>query len=194
MPTRVFSAALRFTFSFLPVHSMPRRAGARIRRPLTVEIFESRRLLAFVPPTVDFDHDDTDYLQRAIHLVSGAQFGVERTAADNGIRIDPLHAGQKTHLSVNIQALDGRDNFLHVWIDFDQNEHWSLDEKVLDGVLLSNQVGWQTFAIETPESAGTGETFARLRLANIDALHPGGLALSGEVEDVQVFVHPRTDV
>jgi len=73
-------------------------------------------------------------------------------------------------------------------LDFDGNDNWDADEKILDNVLATNIPGFQTFNFTINADAIAGDTYARVRVSSVGNLEATGLAYDGEVEDYLVTI------
>jgi hypothetical protein len=81
------------------------------------------------------------------------------------------------------------DGFLDGWIDFNRDGDWGdAGERVFSQVALTS--GANSLFLDVPQSAASGETFARFRFSSVGGLAPTGAALDGEVEDYLVVVSP----
>ena len=97
---------------------------------------------------------------------------------------------------VDVTAVGG-EGFLNAWIDFNRNGEWDdAGEQIFTSTLLGPGVNSLSFAVPTaavpdPRSA---HAFTRWRLGRQAVLGPRGLASSGEVEDMAVFITPAAAV
>jgi LruC domain-containing protein len=85
---------------------------------------------------------------------------------------------------INVTA--SKAGYINAWIDWDHNQVFSSDEKVLDGYSVS--AGSNSIVISVPASASTGATWSRFRLTSSAASEPVGGAVNGEVEDYQITI------
>ena len=101
---------------------------------------------------------------------------------ESGITIPPLHSGQMAVVTLDIRGGGG---MVQAWIDFDANDVWQAQERIVDGFLPE---GRQAIAFMVPETAAAGVTYARFRISSAGGLAPDGPAADGEVEDYAVVI------
>ena len=102
---------------------------------------------------------------------------------EDGVIMPALVPGATAHLTVDVVG----DGVLDAWIDFDQDRVWDDATERIHGTLLSH--GTHVIAVDVPDWAVPGATFARFRISTNGRLSPGGPAPDGEVEDHRVFIH-----
>jgi len=107
---------------------------------------------------------------------------------ENGVTLSTIPPMGTVDIPVRVTG----EGYLHAWIDFDQNETWDPDEKVIDGVPLSTGVYVHTF-IMPATGVVPGVTFARFRYSLDTDLGPTGVGRSGEVEDYMVTIGTYED-
>ena len=102
---------------------------------------------------------------------------------ENGVSIPPLYIGQPGDINLRI---NGGGGYVDAWIDFNHDKSWQPGEKICWWFLPD---GSHTISFIVPDTADTGETFARFRISSEGSLPPWGSADSGEVEDYKVIIY-----
>jgi len=113
---------------------------------------------------------------------------------EDGVTFDWLMQSFTGHAYVDFSdpGLSNYNGFLNAWIDYDQNNAWDDDEKILTSEILSpGQI--YDFAFEVPSDAVPGFTFARFVLASANPWIPVSGIPVGEVEDYQVEILSQYD-
>lgn len=101
---------------------------------------------------------------------------------EEGISIPPLVRGTTTDITLEVQGGGG---IVTGWIDYDMDEVWQADEKVVNRFLPE---GIHIVPIDVPDDAVVGTSHARFRISRRAGLNPAGLARDGEVEDHEVTI------
>jgi len=104
---------------------------------------------------------------------------------DGVLWLTPLVAGQDTTISI----VASQAGLLDVWIDFNFDTTWSVDE---ENVFLAMDLvaGENMASFLVPSWSGHGGTYARFRFSSYGGLDPFGPALDGEVEDYYINILP----
>ncbi|KAA1261095.1 Extracellular agarase precursor [Rubripirellula obstinata] len=111
---------------------------------------------------------------------NGSQAAVNVDVQQDAVNID----GQQA--AVNIDGQQTASPRIDAWIDFDQSNNFTSNEKILDGVAVSG--GLQTLNYDLPAGLTAGDRYARVRISSIGGLSPTGFAPDGEVEDYLISV------
>lgn len=131
--------------------------------------------------------EDPIFLGSGVNAEADGQPSTAANAdTDDGVIFDsPFSAHVETQVSVTASAA----GVLDAWIDYNQDGDWNdPGEQVFSSEPLV--AGVNTLTLQTSLAAVEGTTFARFRFSTSGGLHPGGLAVGGEVEDYAVQVLP----
>ena len=104
---------------------------------------------------------------------------------EDGVQfLTPFHAGEQAQVEV-VSSIDG---WVDVFIDFNRDGTWGVLGESLSFPVTA---GVNVLAIDVPDYASAGETYARFRLSYDGALPWFGPAPEGEVEDYLVEISAR---
>lgn len=123
---------------------------------------------------------------------------------DNGVVI-PATLSEDSIETITVHLAGGAFTYLHGWIDFNQDQVFDDDEKILSSVKLTptgqniiddegldtglNSDGTHEIQIAIPNSIPTGTTWARFRTSSASLpMSAYGASGAGEVEDYQVTI------
>ena len=126
-------------------------------------------------PSMDADGDDVNG--------SDDEDGITFLGATGGCNGDP---GSSQKVKVTVLQSVWNDMFINGWVDFDGNEQFDSDEKIVSNEPVYNSANPQqfTFTYTIPADAVPGATFARFRLTNGQTSSATGfIDNGGEVED-----------
>ena len=101
---------------------------------------------------------------------------------EDGVSVPPLVVGQTVDITLEVRGGGG---IVQGWVDFDADGDWESTEEVMN-TFLPNGVHNQ--AVQVPNTAVAGWTFARFRIDRTGGLTPEGQADDGEVEDYKVWI------
>lgn len=141
---------------------------------------------------VDFEadgHPDPKALGDDEHAGVNAAQAANGHDEDGLLGVTDLAPGRTATLRIEATVRSLQEGRLDAWIDWnrdgdwdDAGEHCLVAVRVVDGV--------NTFTLPVPATAARGATYLRLRLTRDGINEPGGLALTGEVEDYLVTIGP----
>ncbi|NMP32090.1 LruC domain-containing protein [Thalassotalea sp. M1531] len=101
---------------------------------------------------------------------------------DGVVFITPLISGMGSLIQVSTTG----GGYVNVWVDFDQNGEFSIEEKLVTDYFMYNSS--EIFLVDTPIEALTGYTWARVRLSIEPGIIAYGGVTDGEVEDYRIYV------
>lgn len=110
---------------------------------------------------------------------------------EDGVLFGLIQPGQTT-AGVNIDLQNAQSGRVDAWVDFNRDGVWENSEKILDSVLVQNEL--QTLNYSLPSGLTDGDTFARVRLSSVGGLDVTGSAADGEIEDYRVTIGPPARV
>ncbi|MBR9814373.1 hypothetical protein GYB61_11025, partial [bacterium] len=106
------------------------------------------------------------------------------TNDEDGVTFDNLVIGSD-NASLSVVVSQANVGQVNAFVDFDQSNGFGVpSEQVVTNELIDTLAETITFAI--PQTAATGDTFARVRLSTVGGDTATGQAADGEVEDYQI--------